>query len=195
VLALLIAQPAHGYDVCKRFDERFGSLLNVGSSRIYQVIRELEERGLLEPMPPDEFERRGAGPSASASRRAARRFPYRATPAGARLHREWLAAEMRSSPVRAELQRRLLSVTVNDTSVILDLVHRYEKACVEEAAEVALLAAPTGGGSRAEIIAGLREQLMAEERRLVIEARLRWVVFARRGTQEAARQIARLEGR
>jgi DNA-binding PadR family transcriptional regulator len=177
VLALVVEQPGHRYDVWQRFDERFGSLIPVGSSRIYKAVKSLRDGGLVE-----EFR---AGPNRG----------YRASALGARTHREWLAEDMRDDPLRAELLRRLLSLTVHDTTAVLDVVARYERACAAEMSAAPLPPEGADGDSAAEIVNTLREQLLAEERRVMMQARLAWSAFARVHTLDAAQRIRQLSER
>ncbi len=162
VLALVIEKPSYGYEVWQRFEERFGSLLDVGSSRIYQVVNGLLDEGLIEQVP-------GRGSSRQPKPR------YRATAAGASEHRRWLAEELRDDPLRTELHRRLLAIGADDAPTMLELVDRYEQACLDEMARL-------GRGARATATA-VRDRLLAEEQRLVLEARLKWILFARRQLQ------------
>lgn len=167
VLALVIEKPSYGYEVWQRFDERFGELLDVGSSRIYQVVNQLLDDGMVEEVPGE----------AERSRRQPRPT-YRATALGARTHRQWLAEELRGDAGQLELRRRLLAISANDAPALLDVVDRYEQACLDEMAQ---LRAPAPAAS-----AAVRDRLLAEERRLVLEARLKWILFARRQLQAGA---------
>ena len=159
VLALVIEKPSYGYEVWQRFDVRFGELLDVGASRIYQAVNGLLEAGLIEELP----RRR------SDSRRQPRPS-YRATADGLRVHREWLAEELRGDPTRLELNRRLLATGGDDEPTLLAVIDRYEQACLDEMAQLR-----TGTGDEP-----IRDRLLAEERRLVLEAQLKWIAFARR---------------
>ena len=58
---------------------------------------------------------------------------------------------------------------------MLELVSRYEQACLDEMAELRTAAQATAGA--------IRDRLLEEERRLVLEARLKWILFARRQLQ------------
>jgi DNA-binding PadR family transcriptional regulator len=167
VLALVIEKPSYGYEVWQRFEARFGSLLEVGASRIYQAVNGLLDDGLIEELP-----------GASAGSRRQPRPCYRATARGALVHREWLAEELRGDPARLELNRRLLATGADDLSTLLEVVDRYEQACLDEMAELRTAA-------RAAATA-VRDRLLAEERRLVLEARMKWILFARRQLHEAA---------
>ena len=166
VLALVIEKPSYGYEVWQRFEERFGDVLEVGSSRIYQVVNALLDDGLIEPVPGGE----------AGSRRQPKPC-YRATELGAREHRRWLAEDLRDDPLRAELRRRLLAVGGDDAATLLEIVDRYEQACLDEMARL--------GHARAETAAAVRDRLLAEERRLALEARMKWIMFARRQLRQA----------
>jgi DNA-binding PadR family transcriptional regulator len=160
VLALVIEKPSYGYEVWQRFEERFRGVLEVGSSRIYQAVDGLLDDGLIEELP-----------GAAAAGRRQPRPCYRATARGAQAHREWLAEELRGDPTRIELNRRLLATGAHDALALADVIDRYERACLDEMAQLRTVvrdAAPT-----------LRDRLLAEERRLVLEARLKWILFAR----------------
>ena len=174
VLALVIEQPSHGYEVWQRFEARFGGLFEVGSSRIYQAVDSLLADGLIEVLP--------------GARDGSRRQPrprYRATADGARAHRAWLAEELHGDPARLELNRRLLATAADDAATLRDLVDRYEQACLDEMAALRTAAQPAAaapGGAAATV----RDRLLAEERRLVLDARIKWILFARRQLQTAA---------
>jgi len=166
VLALVIEKPSYGYEVWQRFEQRFGGVLDVGSSRIYQVVNGLLEEGLIEEVPGEpERSRRQPRPR------------YRATKHGARAHREWLAEELRGDPQQLELRHRLLAVSGDDASVLLEVVDRYERGCLEEMA-----ALRTEGAGDA---IAMRDRLLEEERRLLLEARMKWILFARHELQAA----------
>jgi DNA-binding PadR family transcriptional regulator len=169
VLALVIERPSYGYELSQRFDQRFGALYPVSRSRIYQVLNQLLEQGLIEQMPV-ELELQN------------RRQPkphYRATPEGARSHRDWMAAAIRDDPRREELLRRLLATGARDARAMLQIVDSYERVCLDEMAR-----SSTGDGapssSEPALGARLRDLLLAEEHRLVHEMRLNFIAFARR---------------
>jgi DNA-binding PadR family transcriptional regulator len=167
VLALVIERPSYGYEVWQRFEARFGEVIDVGASRIYQAFDGLLADGLIEQAP-------GV---AGGSRRQPRPC-YRATASGTRAHRAWLAEELRGDPARLELNRRLLATGADDVATLLQVVERYEQACLDEMAALRTDARPTGSAGGAA--GAMRERLLAEERRLVLEARMKWILFARR---------------
>jgi DNA-binding PadR family transcriptional regulator len=160
VLALVIEQPSYGYEVWQRFEARFSGVLDVGASRIYQAFDGLLDEGLIEELP-------GA---ADATRRQPRQR-YRATDRGRQSHRAWLAEELHGDPARLELNRRLLATAGDDRASLLDVIDRYEQACLDEMAQLHTATCAAVGA--------LRDRLLAEERRLVLEARMKWILFAR----------------
>lgn len=164
VLALLIERPTYVYELSQRFDDRFGELLPIATGTVYKAVDGLLKRGLIERM-------------ALAEEEDTRRQPkphYRATADGARILRTSLADDMRGSPFQTEMLRRLLSVSVHDVRALLELIDRYELVCLEQLSTGA--PPPVPGSS----FAGLREELVAEERRLALEAQMKWVAYARR---------------
>lgn len=166
VLALVIEKPSYGYEVWQRFEQRFGDVLEVGSSRIYQVVNALLEEGLIEPVPGGE----------AGSRRQPKPC-YRATELGDREHRRWLAEDLREDSLRAELRHRLLAVAGDDAATLLEIVDRCERACLDEMARL--------GRAGHAASAAMRDRLLAEERRLALEARMKWILFARRQLRQA----------
>lgn len=164
VLALVIERPSYGYELSQRFDERFGELYPVSRSRIYQVLDQLLRNGLIEQLPFEDIERQSLRQP---------RPHYRATPEGARLHREWMAAAIQADPRREELLRRLLATSVRDARAMLQIVDIYERACLDDMACGTL--DPSGVHEPK-----LRDLLIAEEQRLAHETRLKFIAFARR---------------
>jgi DNA-binding PadR family transcriptional regulator len=168
VLGLVIERPSCGYEVWQRFEARFDGIIDVGASRIYQAFDDLLADGLIEQT---------AG-AAVGSRRQPRPC-YRATDRGTHAHRAWLAEELRGDPARLELNRRLLGTGADDVPMLLEVVDRYEQASLDEMAELRTDARPTTGSAGGALNA-MRDRLLAEERRLVLEARMKWILFARR---------------
>lgn len=165
LLALVIERPSYGYELCRRFDDRFGELHPISNSRVYQLLDRMDQQGLIELMN-DEVPPTGRQP----------RTPYRATPEGARRHRQWLATSIQDDPRRQEVLRRLLATGARDARQMLRVIDVYEDA---------LLADMGRGSSTAQYqeeaasSLDLRERLIQEERRLANEAALKFVAYAR----------------
>lgn len=167
VLALLIERPTYVYELSQRFDDRFGELLPIATGTVYKAVDGLLRRGLIERMALDgeEDTRRQPKPH------------YRATADGARTLRQSLADDMRGDPFQTEMLQRLLSVSVQDARAMLDVVDRYERLCLEQLGSMPTIAASLGDPGSSFV--SLRGELVAEERRLALEAQLKWVAYAR----------------
>jgi DNA-binding PadR family transcriptional regulator len=169
VLGLVIEKPSHGYEIGQRFEGRFGGFLSAGRSSIYAALGSLMEAGLIEKM---------SGRSTTGVRQGAKAgAPYRATAAGARAYREWLAERVRDDPQRVEMLGRMTLAGVRSVEAALDFIGRYEEQLVREARE---LARPNGGElTSSSGISGVVERLLIEERRRMIDAQLAWITYAR----------------
>ena len=166
MLALLIERPSYVYELSQRFDDRFGELLPIATGTVYKAVDGLLKRGLIERMADeDDDSRRQPKPH------------YRATAEGARTLRHALADDMRGDPFQTEMLQRLLSVSVQDARAMLEVVDRYERICLEQLSTLPPAAAPAG--DQRTSFASLRGELVAEERRLALEAQMKWVAYAR----------------
>jgi DNA-binding PadR family transcriptional regulator len=181
VLALVIERPGHGYEIWQRYDERFGSLMPVLISRIYKILGRLADNGLVERLP-------GAEDGSVAQPKP----KYAATPNGIRSHRTWIAEELQADPLRERVLQRILSTSAGDVTALLDVMSRYERVCIDESS--ALTAAPTRSTHSAyAIVEGLRQQLLYEEKRLILDAKSEWSAYARRQIRAAVSELRALE--
>src|SRR6266851_1558719 len=74
VLALVIEQPSHGYELSQRYQRRFSSFMPLSAPRVYGALDRLREAGMIESIAP----RR----SKSASKQERMRRSYRSTDKG-----------------------------------------------------------------------------------------------------------------
>jgi DNA-binding PadR family transcriptional regulator len=176
VLALVIERPSYGYDLWKRFEDRFASLYPVTVARIYQALKRLESQKLVREVPP--ALKKGQG-----SRQP--KPNYEATPEGIRRHREWIAADFRDHPHRDELMRRLLSTSAQDVEAMQAVVDAYERICFDEMTARRGFAVKAAD-RRLNRMARLRDALIAENQRLVHQSRLEFIAYARRLLAEVA---------
>ncbi len=168
LLGLLVERPGYGYGLIQRFEREYGEALALGSgSHIYEGLNVLEQAGLIEE-------------HVSKARRqpTPRRQPtrhYRATSEGARIYADWLIARARSERLRSRLFARQLAALASEPELGLEVVGRYEQACLEEARanQVDIGGHPSGGAD------SLAVALPAEQARLSSEAELPWVSYAR----------------
>lgn len=122
VLALLVEQPSHAYEVWKRFEDRFGGSLYASNSKVYRECRRLLALGMIEEID-DEAGRWRRQP----------RYIFRATAKGARFHRERIVAELREDPRLVGFRERILSTGRDDPRALLAVVARMEEACLAAA--------------------------------------------------------------
>lgn len=165
VLGLLLERPSYGHELLVRFREAFGEGgWAVSAQGLYAALDRLERDGLIEP----------TGEERDASRRQPRR-PYVVTAAGAAELRRFLDAPMGPEPSRAELLVRLRCAGAHDAGALARMLDAHELACRDELRRIADGAHP----------AALAELLAREQRRLVVEARLSWIDYARRQLRAA----------
>jgi DNA-binding PadR family transcriptional regulator len=156
VLSIIIQRPSYVYEVAARFHSRFGTAIQISDQRVYAVVADLRRDGLVEELPFSEAE---------LARRQPRRH-VRATAAGLRVHREWPAAAIREDPDRASMQVAILAASLQDRAGTLELIDRYEASVLSDLASV-------------RVGDDIQTELIARERRMVLDARLRWVAYAR----------------
>jgi DNA-binding PadR family transcriptional regulator len=174
VLGLVIEKPSHGYEIGRRFEDRFGALVRTGRAAIYRTLGALERDGLIEAMSVEELGgvRRGARAGSS----------YRATPLGARAYRGWLAQRVRDDPERVEMLGRLTLAGVQSIEAALEFLDHYEQSCEQDARS--LVASPPAAGEDDGCVR-LVQELLLEERRRMIDAQFEWISYARRRLRAA----------
>jgi DNA-binding PadR family transcriptional regulator len=165
LLGLVIERPSYAYELAQRFDRTYAGVLTLSSvSHAYTALAALRERGLIEELPGT---REGRQPKPH----------YRATAKGLEDYGEWLVAQLGEDLRRQRLFILSLATFTRDPRKALELLARYEQACLEEA-RATPIAPHTGAcaGGAPELAA----RLAAEESRLGVGARLAWVEYARR---------------
>lgn len=169
VLGLVIERPSYGYELSQRLQSRFGELLEVRSrSHVYAALDRLQGEGLVEGM-------RAEVPAVERPARQPK-VHYRATAAGALAYRQWLAERLRDDEERIELLGKLIAVGARDLGALGDVIDRYDAECVVATQRMPLAdRSGVGRESPAEFVG----RLVAEERRFVLEAQLRWIDYAR----------------
>lgn len=179
VLALVREQPEHGYGVLRRFEERFGHLLPVLPSRIYKALHSLTDMGWLEEVADERPTRRRRGPV------------YRLTETGSAAHRNYLLDRFEHDDLSSELHRRILTVSLPDLPALIELVARYEQACLERTKH---LHQPVQGmnDSPEGILDTLRARMIADEERLRHDARVMFIEHARKHLLWAMKALAEL---
>lgn len=115
VLGLVIERPSYGYELSKRFEQRFGALLHVSRSHIYAALNSLLGDQLIEPLPTDESQRQP-------------KVHYCATAAGAEAFRGWVAEQLHDNVQRSQLLGRIAATGVRGRDEVLTLVDGHEHA-------------------------------------------------------------------
>lgn len=180
VLALLIEQPSHGYEVSQRYDDRFGSFAALSVPRVYAALDRLRDSGMIEPAVLDTTK---PTPKQHLMRRS-----YRATAAGVKAYRAWVAERLRDDPQRPQLLARIASSGALGLRGVLDVIDRYERACVEELQSLPTDSAELEGGECS--LEDLTRSLVTDQQRRELSARREWAIHARRVVQA---QIGRHE--
>lgn len=169
LLGLVIEHPSHGYELAQRFEQAYDDILPIsGMSHIYTALKALRARSLIEEFRTEEV----AGGEASRQSVA----HYRATARGVSAYRERLVVQKREDDRRSQLFARQLAVFRGEPDVALDVLARYEHACLQESTSspvVAVNSLLAGEGTE------LTARLAREASRLTEGARL-WLQYARR---------------
>jgi DNA-binding PadR family transcriptional regulator len=169
VLGLLLEQPSHGYELSQRYDERFGSFAAMSVPRVYAALDRLRDNGMIEPVALDTEQ---PVPKQHLMRRS-----YRVTAAGVQAYRAWVAERMREDPQRPQLLARIASAGSLGLDGVLDVIDRYERACLEE---LQALPAEAHRTDDEELTAEqLAEILIADQQRRELNARREWAGNAR----------------
>jgi len=169
LLGLVIERPSYGYDLAQRFEQAYGDVLPIsGVSHIYAALHALKSRSLIEELPTADV------PQVEVGRQPTPH--YRATVLGARAYRESLIAQRREDDRRCQLFARQLAVFYREPDAALDVLARYEQACLQEASEMHTNSA---GSASVDESAELTAGLACEASRLTQHARLSWLRYAR----------------
>ena len=111
VLAVLVEQPGHGWDVARRASRRLGSLWSFDTKHVYDHLRRLEAEGLAR-LQREDFEHPPY-----------HRDVYYATDEGVEARKEWMSAPLAEGAVaRSDVELRLLFSTRRDIPVLLRAV-------------------------------------------------------------------------
>jgi DNA-binding PadR family transcriptional regulator len=177
VLALVIEQPSHGYEISRRYERRFGSFQSMSVPRVYAALDRLRDGGMIEPI--------ALKPVKPARKQHLMRRSYRATDAGVQAYRRWVAEQMRDDPQRPQLLARIASVGVLGIDAVLDVIDCYERECMEELRALPTDSEPLERGRSS--LEELTESLVIDQQRRELRARHDWAVHARQ-IMEAHRQ-------
>jgi DNA-binding PadR family transcriptional regulator len=149
LLALLAEGEAHGYELVKRFNRRLGPFWHPNVGQIYQLLHELERRGLIT---------RRDDTTSTRLRRC-----FRLTARGERALQTFLARRPAwPPPLRDELLIRVLAAERSGTPALLDQLGRQESEYRRYVASVRAQAQPSEAASISRRLADAAALTQAE---------------------------------
>jgi DNA-binding PadR family transcriptional regulator len=157
LLALLAAGPAHGYQLKRSFESRFGAVwppVNIG--QVYTTLQRLERDGLVN------------GYEVEQSARPAKHV-FEITEAGRQALSEWLQEASPEPRVRDEFFMKLVLAGLAGVADPLDLLGRQRDVFLQELRDLNDLARRRNGGS------GAVTQLLIEGAALHLQADMKWL--------------------
>lgn len=167
VLAALVEQPAHGYELTNRLNRRMGPVLQTDARRVYEVLEQLEREGLA----------RSVEEQAAGVRHRPRRV-FSATQLGRRVHAGWLGQREPVPLVRADIYALIAFSDPKQAPGLLAKLEEYELDCIEMQEQVIEMDVERASW-RSRMLnvtrAAVTEQLQGE---------LRWITRVRREIEE-----------
>lgn len=167
VLAALVEQPGHGYDLANRLTQRMGPVLQVDIRRVYEVLVQLEKEGL-----------------ASSTEVHAERSPQRtrrvfdATDEARRTFDAWLTERQPVPQVRGNIHALIAFSPPEQAPQLLRMLEEYEIDCMEMQ-ERSVKPSTEGASWRTRMIAVSRAAVCEQ-----LRAELRWVARVRREIED-----------
>jgi DNA-binding PadR family transcriptional regulator len=159
VLGLLLGRAGYGYQLVARFEEAYGDVLTLGSkSHVYTALNELSRYGLIEEI--------ARSPAARTGTNRQPKVRYQATAAGAEAYRWYMYKQAGADRRQSQLFVRQLAAMEHEPQVALEILERYEQACLAEARR------------EPRSTEQLLHRLLAVESRLAMESKLPWVEYA-----------------
>ena len=164
LLGLVIERPSYAYELAQRFERTYQAALTVSSiSHVYTALAALRSRSLIEELPGT---RVGRQPKPH----------YRATAKGLQDYGQWLIGQTDEDRRRPRLFVLQLATFTPNPQAALQILARYEQACLSEAQRAAIR--PRDRAALKDVVK-LSERLVEEENRLALGAKLAWVQYAR----------------
>lgn len=167
IVAALVEQPGHGYDLTNRLNRRMGPVLQTDHRRVYEVLEQLEKEGLA-----SSAEQRVAG----APHR--RRRVFSPTALGRQTHAAWFVQREQVQLPRADIYALVAFSEPAQAAQLLAKLEEYELDCMEmreQARETEVERASWRSRMLNVTRAAVGEQLQGE---------LRWITRVRREIQE-----------
>jgi len=131
VLGLVVERRGYGYDLIRRFNDRFGEAWRLNPSTVYTNLDKLEEDGYVIGI---EEERRPTRSRKGPSRNT--KVTYEATPAGREHFLTWLTAPIGEvEPTRADIFLKIGLATREHALALIAVLDAQINACAEALAE------------------------------------------------------------
>jgi DNA-binding PadR family transcriptional regulator len=154
ILALLVASPAHGYELKQQLEAHFGAALPpLNTGQIYTALARLERDGLVE------------GDAVAEDTRNKR--VYRATDAGRAAVDEWVVQPSQGTRLRDEFFMKLILAGRTGIAPPGALIERQRAEYLQALRDLDRLAAAAGGDAA--------QALLIEGAALHLEADLKWL--------------------
>lgn len=167
VVAALVEQPTHGYDLTNRLNRRMGPMLQVDSRRVYEVLEQLEKEGLA-----------GSVEESAAGASHRRKRVFSATALGRAAHEEWFHQREPVPMVRADIYALIAFSDPEHAPLLLAKLEDYELDCMEM--QERAVEAEMGRASWRSRMLNATKAAVAEQMR----AELRWITRVRREIEE-----------
>ncbi|HTB50930.1 MAG TPA: PadR family transcriptional regulator [Solirubrobacteraceae bacterium] len=162
LLGLIIERPSYAYELARRFQRTYDGALSISAvSHIYIALAALKDRELVAPAP-------------GSNERARSRRRYVATREGIALHSEWVVSQLGDERRRQRVLIAQLGAMARTPGQALAALDAYERSCISELADAPPVGSDEGPGTTRMVA-----RLIAEDTRLALAARLRWVQYAR----------------
>ncbi len=156
ILALLVASPAHGYELKQQLEGHFGAALPpLNTGQIYTALARLERDGLVE------------GDAVAEDSRNKR--VYRATEAGRAAVDDWVAQPSQGTRLRDEFFMKLILAGRTGIAPPAALIERQRAEYLQALRDLDRLAAAAGGDPA--------QALLIEGAALHLEADLKWLAL------------------
>lgn len=142
VLGLIVERRGYGYDLIRRFNDRFGTAWNLNQSTIYAALDDLWDEGAVIA-----FDRNGERPAGRPRR--SMKVTYEATPSGVERFSTWLTAPIgKVDPVRSEVFLRVGLATPEHALALLQVIDAQIDACTSSLANLLARYELDVGGAR-----------------------------------------------
>lgn len=130
VLGLLVERPGYGYDLIRRFNERFGAAWRLNQSTIYAALDVLDKEQLVVGRARD------AGDAPAGSVQRYRKVIYEPTAKGTETFLTWLTAPVPEvEPMRAAIFLKIGLTKQEHSLALIQVLDAQIDACTNELAE------------------------------------------------------------